>query len=767
MNRSNRLALVIALAALLISACGGGGGGGDSDSGESDPTIATIATGEFAAASLSQSTIGADGGTITSTDIPGFEIEIPAGAVDANETITFTVKTATVNSAEGLPDGVAAGSTMYQVATSGSDGWNVFRMFDLAVRVTLPYTTPGSGEDIPSFYVYNSDGTLEPTGFEDIDKTSGTTSFYVRTFANSGETPDFAAAIYDPIKASAAATQAFTNFVDVGVQALFFAWLADGVTIGTGFTAASDGWYIPNFGSYYEPSRQGNCHGMVSFAKYYFRTFGAGFRSKYHDADDTTTWVDDETAIQLASRAHGAEVSIWNQFTSNELSIQTSSSRDVALSYVGGLFVTNQPVLLYIKQRVQNAAGAWVNSGEHAIMVYKAEVSAGGVITFHVYDPNYPNDDTRRITYTDGTGFTNYSSGTTAESSSYSYNYFKHMGYYAGASDDALKGIKESADQGFTGDTIFPTITITSITGKTNGEDVMADTGITAEGEDKYITSDTAVIISGTVLGGRAQTAGSVVDNISIISPDGTTEAAVDNQAGAGTGAFSATIPLPSGENEVVLIASKNNSYSYWAAFDRMIVESTASPQSMTVTLTWGQGESDVDLYVKEPNFTSGSTDYTGDTVYYSHRKGISTTNPYLDFDNTSGYGPEHYIGEAGMSTLANDSSTENPDGLYGDYEFKVHYYADHDSDTETTQPINWTVNYEYMAYCASPCESPKFDGFWVSGSESGALSTANSGNCCNINNTGADWSSAFDIEYPEPDPDDWVIPESRNVMLP
>ena len=48
----------------------------------------------------------------------------------------------------------------------------------------------------------------------------------------------------------------------------------------------------------------------------------------------------------------------------------------------------------------------------------------------------------------------------------------------------------------------------------------------------------------------------------------------------------------------------------------------------MTVTLTWDQDQSDVDLHVLEPG-----TD--GRHIYYSN-KGYTGTNPYFDLDNTT-----------------------------------------------------------------------------------------------------------------------------------
>ncbi len=58
--------------------------------------------------------------------------------------------------------------------------------------------------------------------------------------------------------------------------------------------------------------------------------------------------------------------------------------------------------------------------------------------------------------------------------------------------------------------------------------------------------------------------------------------------------------------------------------------EGEAGDGIVTITLEWG-GEPDVDLHVFEPD---------GSHVYYSTPQG---TSGYLDVDDTSGFGPEHY----------------------------------------------------------------------------------------------------------------------------
>lgn len=68
-----------------------------------------------------------------------------------------------------------------------------------------------------------------------------------------------------------------------------------------------------------------------------------------------------------------------------------------------------------------------------------------------------------------------------------------------------------------------------------------------------------------------------------------------------------------------------------------------------TVTLTWG-AQPDVDLHVFEPN---------GNHVYYAARSGVAG---YLDVDDTSSFGPEHYY--ASCASL-----------MTGEYRVGVNYY--------------------------------------------------------------------------------------------
>ena len=98
-------------------------------------------------------------------------------------------------------------------------------------------------------------------------------------------------------------------------------------------------------------------------------------------------------------------------------------------------------------------------------------------------------------------------------------------------------------------------------------------------------------------------------------------------------------------------------------------------PQSVqdgiiTATLTWG-AQPDVDLHVFEPS---------GAHVFYGNFQGVSG---YLDLDDTTGYGPEHYyVACTALST--------------GTYSVGVNYFSGFDSETARLQITAGTIVRNY-----------------------------------------------------------------------
>lgn len=85
----------------------------------------------------------------------------------------------------------------------------------------------------------------------------------------------------------------------------------------------------------------------------------------------------------------------------------------------------------------------------------------------------------------------------------------------------------------------------------------------------------------------------------------------------------------------------------------------------MTITLTWDEGYSDVDLHIVGPN---------GDHVYYGPDKGA---NGELDYDERNGWGPEHFI-------------SQKP--LVGVYKFYVNLFSRKNIVTPAP-PIPWKLS--------------------------------------------------------------------------
>jgi len=89
----------------------------------------------------------------------------------------------------------------------------------------------------------------------------------------------------------------------------------------------------------------------------------------------------------------------------------------------------------------------------------------------------------------------------------------------------------------------------------------------------------------------------------------------------------------------------------------------------ITALMTWDLGNNDVDLHIYEPD---------GGHVYYSNLQG---TSGFLDVDNTSGFGPEHYFTDCNQLQV-------------GEYIFGVNYYDDHDDENDTlpARPVTSVV---------------------------------------------------------------------------
>ena len=130
------------------------------------------------------------------------------------------------------------------------------------------------------------------------------------------------------------------------------------------------------------------------------------------------------------------------------------------------------------------------------------------------------------------------------------------------------------------------------------------------------------------------------------------------------------------------------------AAFTSLVAPNAqASPGFFTVTLTW-DGTGDVDLHTFEPD---------GSHVYYRSKTG---TAGYLDVDNTSANGPEHYY-----------ASCEQDKLLEGTYSIQLANYARAQGRVATVQVASWkegVLSTKYIPMGAVTGNTPAYTVFNV-----------------------------------------------------
>jgi len=691
---------------------------GDKDTVDDTTTEMDIDMTTTSSVPVTSGSVGFSGGSISVSDssspLFGLSIDVPQAATD--DTVTFDISYSGITGITGLSEGADAAGKLITIETDGSSTWDKYKTFDKAIEVTLPYDSSlvASNETV-RFYAYDEeDHVLSSAGFLSHDSAGNTISFYTRTFS---------------------------SFIAVKLSVADHEYFGKDFSVDTGFRPKNDGFYINNYGSYLESG--GICMGMVSFARYYYMykkgIDGTGLYEKYREGD-REEWRDDATAIQLATRAHTAEAMVWDQTRRNERDIQVPSSEDVAISWIHGMIVTGSPQLIGIYQQVAN--GDWV--GGHAIMTYK--YSNG---KFDIYDPNLPGTDpgtdARQIPFTYGQGFTRaYSSGTTSGSGKYQYNVFFHWGYKTFHPLNAFNQLYSSAQNGFQDNSIFPTVVLTDY-------DSDGSTPTDTDGDDIRDTPELKATISGTITGGQKAVTSTLIfiSNQKFKTP-------VDSN-----GKFSQEVPLYAGENDLIILATDENTFSNWSGYLRDSISSTGSKSAFSLTLTWEPDQTDIDLHVKEPNFEDSGV--SGRELYPSpNAAGKDSPYPYLTVDDMDGYGPEQYIATENM-TLPNYEG--HGKSLYGTYKFRVQYKYDTDHNPESTQPITWKVHLNYLAFNDTELGLE----YWKEKTWTGNLSTADFHlhYVFGSSNQGPSWGPIYEIEYKRPNPIDYGIPPPPQNELP
>jgi uncharacterized protein YfaP (DUF2135 family) len=439
----------------------------------------------------------------------------------------------------------------------------------------------------------------------------------------------------------------------------------------TSYRPGGDGFQINNAGSSYNPD--GECYGMSGFSQWYYRNKGPGFYNKFmEDIVSPISGLTLKGQDIIATRAHTSYSRKWTTFFPMLAAIQNMSDEKAYASITSLLKNTKNPVMLYLSQK----PGA--PSDAHAVLAY--DNTAYGTIA--VYDPNNP-----------GVASTVHYDGSTKQFLPYTgFAKIRMIGQGAMFTEpyeriyaDALAGFHGSSDA---------KITITSHT------------------TEQQVT-DRTVTIAGKVESGEI-----LINKMEILLNGKTTFTGPVNEDGT----FSIPVSLAYGKNNLFFMTygldSKSNSVDALNnLYEGFVLNLLTGKATILVTLTWGGGDTDVDLYVVDPN---------GDYSCYYHK--TTADGGVLDYDIQHGYGPEHW-------TLL-DTKTVRWDQPY---KVRVHYYSDHSSAAETV-PVSYSVSVQLYEGTSSA----------VTTSYSGAL-TAESSTNTGPNATGPDWNDVVTITPVQP----------------
>lgn len=155
----------------------------------------------------------------------------------------------------------------------------------------------------------------------------------------------------------------------------------------------------------------------------------------------------------------------------------------------------------------------------------------------------------------------------------------------------------------------------------------------------------------------------------------------IGRQLSVTNGNFSNVIEVSSGANTIVALAGvdsaiENNWFKDAPTAIRNVV-GTLPPAVLLVTLTWEQNDTDVDLYVYEPD---------GETMWFGNH--LTSNGLELDFDDTTGFGPEH--GTLEQATVGDS----DPDVVLDEeYVVRVHYFSDDGLGVDATGKVTIIIN--------------------------------------------------------------------------
>lgn len=331
------LALILMGILPLLLTCGGGGGGGGSTDGGGGG-------GGDGDTSEASATIGPSGGTVEVTNpsspLYGVKVEIPAGALSNDTTISISVQ----KDEPSLPTYLKKVGTMVSLTPEGT-------FFNIPVTISIPYDSKSVTDiNMLGVYTYNKE----------------TSSWNMLTLKDMGT---------GVIKVL---TQHFSS-VQVAEYTKPLSNQSD-----SGFKPSINGFSIKNFS---DSNDEGHCRGMVSFAALYWE-----FKKSDKNLVEKYSSCEAEQVIKESHHKVKHTITTYEYLNQNDAYIANNIMIAIELK---------KPVILALFKKSSDPTAPDIG---HAVLAYKYNKNSDSSITFYIYDPNYiySQDDTTPIIYKNG-----------------------------------------------------------------------------------------------------------------------------------------------------------------------------------------------------------------------------------------------------------------------------------------------------------------------------------------------------------------------------
>jgi hypothetical protein len=380
---------------------------------------------------------------------------------------------------------------------------------------------------------------------------------------------------------------------------------------------------------------------MVAYAKWFYQRTGGGDLGEAYGPDEGPWGKGTEHVIATMAHIELGQTTAWQQVVGSGFSSWFyHDSLMGGKQLVNSLRVTGLPQVILLK----NPDG----DDDHAVLV-----TGYNGYDFTIYDPNFPcnpnayGDESFPAPY-------DYDYDPLPCQRYISFNLDNGWGEYEGKYTKfypySISSKVRNSD--------FENIHNNAVSGFIEGNDII----IESPEADEVVTSP-VVTISGRVIGDASDATKAVVYNggLSVSS------AIVSN------GRFNVDVTLNQDDNIFLILAGTPLTglrslplLAFAQDTAAIAIQIEMRSGKALVTLEWEQDSTDVDLYVHEPD---------GEVSWWSDR--TTATGGFIDRDDTSGYGPEHYTLEWEEHTVE-----------CGAYEIRVHYYSDHSTGYDATGTV-------------------------------------------------------------------------------